>query len=114
MSAVASEPSEANVNQARAAFQVLDDVIDTHFTHEERDLEPMMAGVIASPQWKHAQAQIRKTQSPTATGVYFAWLLDDADPDARAFVRHESPRPALFVLSRVLGRSYKRVATVWQ
>jgi hypothetical protein len=27
--------------------------------------------------------------------VYFAWLLDAADPDARTFVRHEIPRPAL-------------------
>ncbi len=100
--------------EPEAAFQTLGEVVDTHFTHEERDLEPMMAWVIASPQWKDAQAQIRKTQSPAATGVYFAWLLDDADPDARTFVRHEIPRPALFVLSRVLGRSYKRVAAVWE
>lgn len=114
MSALASDPSEANVDRARAAFQTLSEVVETHFAHEERDLEPMMAGVIASPQWKQAQAQIRKTQSPAATGVYFAWLLDDADPDARTFVRREIPRPALFVLSRVLGRSYKRVAAVWE
>jgi hypothetical protein len=114
MSALASDPSEANINDARAAFNTLGDVVNTHFTHEERDLEPMMAGAIASPQWKRAQAQIRKTQSPAAAGVYFAWLLDDADPDARTFVRHEIPRPALFVLSRVLGRSYKSVAAVWE
>jgi hypothetical protein len=57
MSALASEPSEVNVDQARAAFDTLGDVVDTHFTHEERDLEPMLAGVIASPQWKRAQAR---------------------------------------------------------
>ena len=113
MSALASEPSEVNVDQARAAFETLGDVVDTHFTYEERDLEPMLAGVIASPQWKRAQAQIRKTQGPAATGVLLAWLLDNADPAARTFVRHEIPRPALFVLSRALGRSYKRVAAVW-
>jgi hypothetical protein len=114
MSALASDPSEAKVDQARAAFDTLGDVVDTHFTHEERDLEPMLAGVIASPEWKRAQAQIRKTQGPAATGVLVAWLLDNADPDARRFVRHEIPRPAVFVLSHVLGRSYKRVAAVWQ
>jgi hypothetical protein len=114
MSALASEPSEVNVDQARAAFGTLGDVVDTHFTHEERDLEPMLAGVLASPQWKRAQAQIRKTQGPAATGVWLAWLLDNADPAARTFVRHEIPRPALFVPSRALGRSYKRVAAVWE
>jgi Hemerythrin HHE cation binding domain len=110
MSALASDPAEANVDQARAAFDTLGDVVDTHFTHEERDLEPMLAGVIASPEWNRAQAQIRKTQGPAATGVMVAWLLDNADPDARTFVRHEIPRPAVFVLSHVLGRSYKKVA----
>jgi len=114
MSALASDPSEAKVDQARAAFDTLGEVVDTHFTHEERDLEPMLAGVIASPEWKRAQAQIRKTQGPAATGVLVAWLLDNADPDARTFVRHEIPRPAVFVLSHVLGRSYKRVAAALQ
>jgi hypothetical protein len=113
MSALASNPDQANIDQARAAFATLGEIVDSHFTHEEGELEPMMAAAIASPQWKSAQAQIRKTQSPSATGVYFAWLLDNADPDARSFVRQEIPRPVLFLLSRVLGRSYNRVAAVW-
>jgi hypothetical protein len=75
MSALASDPTEANVDQARAAFDTLGDVVDTHFTHEERDLEPMLAGVIASPEWNRAQAQIRKTQGPAATGVMVAGCL---------------------------------------
>src|SRR5215210_523114 len=114
MSALASNPDQANMNQARAACATLDEIVDSHFSHEERDLEPMMAAAIASPQWKDAQAKIRKTQSPRETGVYFAWLLDHADPDARAFVRREIPRPVLFVLSRVLGRSYNRITAVWE
>jgi hypothetical protein len=99
MSALAAEPNETNVDQARAAFATLEDVVDTHFSHEERDLGPMMADVVASPRWKDAQSQIRKTQSPSTAGLYFAWLLDGADPEARAFLRHEVPPPVLFVLS---------------
>jgi iron-sulfur cluster repair protein YtfE (RIC family) len=114
MSALVAEPNETNVDQARAAFATLEDVVDTHFSHEERDLEPMMADVVASPRWKDAQSQIRKTQSPSSAGLYFAWLLDGADPEARAFLRHEVPPPVLFVLSRVFGRPYHRVAAAWE
>src|SRR5215207_4207614 len=65
MSAIASDPTEANVDQARAAFDTLGDVVDTHFTHEERDLEPMLAGVIASPQWKRAQSSDPQDPGPS-------------------------------------------------
>src|SRR5215213_7895315 len=65
MSALASDPSEVNVDQARAAFDTLGDVVDTHFTHEERDLEPMLAGVIASPQWKRAQSSDPQDPGPS-------------------------------------------------
>jgi iron-sulfur cluster repair protein YtfE (RIC family) len=115
MSTLAVEPSEEHVDDAKAAFAALREVIETHFAHEERDLEPMMARAVDTPQFKRAQSEIRKTQSLPAAGAYLAWLLDEADPDARAFVSHEIPRPVLFVVSRLFGRSYNRVAAAaWQ
>ena len=88
MSALAADPSEERIAEAKAARAALSDVVDTHFAHEERDLEPMMAQSIDTPQLKKAQGAIRKTQSLPEAGGYLTWLLDDADPDARAFVYH--------------------------
>jgi hypothetical protein len=74
----------------------------------------MMATSVGTPQWKKAQADIRKTQSLPEAGNYLTWLLDDADPDTRAFVTHEIPKPVVFALTHLFGRSYNRTAAVWR
>jgi hypothetical protein len=114
MSALAGDPSEERLAEARAACAALSDAVDSHFSHEERDLEPMMAHSIDTPQLKKAQTAIRKTQTLPEAGGYLTWLLDDADPDARAFVTHEIPKPVVFVLTRLFGGSYNRVAAAWR
>ena len=114
MAAMAADPSEECIAEAKAACADLSDVIETHFTHEERDLEPMMATSVGTPQWKKAQVDIRKTQSLPEAGNYLTWLLDDADPDARAFVTHEIPKPVVFILTHLFGRSYNRTAAAWR
>lgn len=113
MAELATEPSRAHVDRATAAFSTLSDSIETHFAHEERDLEPVMARAADTPPMKQAQVQIRKTQSLPSAAVYLAWLLDDAGPDERTYLNHALPRPLLAVLPRVLGRSYAPVAATW-
>jgi hypothetical protein len=93
---------------------VLSEVIETHFSHEEQTLEPMMPQVRDTPELKQAAAAIRKTMTPGQTGAYLAWLADGADPGARAFLRREIPAPVLLILTRLVGRSYRRrVSSVW-
>jgi hypothetical protein len=69
MSALASEPSEVNVDQARAAFDTLGDVVDTHFTHEERDG--------ADVGWSHRIASVEAGPSsdPQDPGPSGHWRL---------------------------------------
>lgn len=114
MSALAAEPDQDALDKARAAVNTLQEVITGHFAHEERDLEPMMLAQSHTPQIKQASKAIRKTQTLPSAGRFLAWVLDDADPQARAYVRHEIPKPVLFILARVFGRSYGRVAAAWQ
>jgi hemerythrin-like domain-containing protein len=115
MTAFAADPSAGNLEQVKAAFTELTEAVETHFTHEERDLEPFQASVIDTPPMRRAARQIRTTQSPAQAGGYLAWLADGADPAAKAFLRQQIPPPVLFVLSRLLGRSYtRRVASVWR
>ena len=115
MSAFAADPGAANIEQAKAAFAELTEAVETHFEHEERDLEPFQARVIDTPPMRRAAKQIRTTQSPVQAGGYLAWLGDGADPAAQGFLMQQIPGPVLFVLSRVLGRSYTRkIAPVWQ
>jgi hemerythrin-like domain-containing protein len=113
MAELAVHPSEANVQRAKAAFSTLDDSIRTHFAHEERDLEPVMARLADTPELKEASTAVRKTQSLPSAGAYLAWLLDGAGPDERAYLTHLLPRPVLAILPRVFGRSYTLVAATW-
>ena len=115
MSSFAADPSAGNLEQAKAAFAELSKAVETHFEHEERDLEPFQASVIDTPPMRRAAKQIRTAQSPAQAGGYLAWLADGADPAAQAFLMQQIPAPVLFVLSRLLGRSYTRqVASVWR
>ena len=114
MSAFATDPGPANVEQAKAAFVELTDVVETHFVHEERDLDPFMIANLESLPMKRAAKQIRTAQNPVEAGRYLAWLQDGADSDARAFLGQQIPKPVLVIFSRLLGRSYrKEIAPVW-
>ena len=115
MSAFATDPSARNLKQAKAAFAKLTEAVETHFVHEERDLEPFQAQVLDTPPMRRAAKEIRRAQSPAEAGGYLAWLVDGADPAARGFLMQQIPGPVLFVLSRLLGRSYtRRIAPIWQ
>jgi len=103
-----------NAGAAREAVSAVGAIVVDHFEHEERDLEPFAAAKLkGSPQGKAAGAAVRKATKGQA-GTYFAWLLDGADPDARAALSREIPAPIVFVISRFGGGDYrKRIAPVW-
>ena len=114
MSAFAADPNAANVEQAKAAFDELTDAVESHFAHEERDLDPFMIANLESPPMKRAAKKIRTAQNPLEAGSYLAWLQDGADADARAFLGQQIPKPVLVIFSRLLGRSYRKgIAPVW-
>ncbi len=109
-----ADPGQAQVEQSRQAIDELKQAVETHFAHEETDLETFSASVSDTAPMKKAQEQVRKTQSPAQLGGYLAWLQDEADADALAYLNAMIPRPALVILSRLLGRRYRReIAPVW-
>jgi hypothetical protein len=115
MSGFAADPSAENLEQAKATFAELTEAVETHFEHEERDLEPFQAKVVNTPPMRRAARQIRRTQTPVQAGGYLAWLADGADPVAQAFLKQQIPAPMLIVFSRLLGRSYtRRIASIWR
>jgi hypothetical protein len=114
MSALAADPSGASVEQAKTAMAELKAAVESHFAHEERDLDPFMVANMAAPPMQRAAKKIRTAQSPIQAGNYLAWLQDGADADVRAFLGKQIPKPVLVIFSRLLGRSYtKGVAPVW-
>lgn len=114
MSALAADPAAANVEQAKAAFADLTSAVESHFAHEERDLDPFMIANLETPPMQRAAKKIRTAQSPREAGSYLAWLQDGADPEARAFLSKQIPKPVLLIFSRLLGRSYRKgIAPVW-
>ncbi len=109
-----AEPSQDNASKTHATVTELTRVTLSHLAHEERDLEPIAAAHQSSSQMKAAQKAVRKAHKGD-TGNFFAWLLDGADPDAKAGLREEVPPPVLFVISRVGGRDYRRrIAPMWR
>jgi Hemerythrin HHE cation binding domain len=114
MRALVADPSAERAATASAACEELQRSIETHFEHEERDLEPVMVKAMDTPELKKAQDAIRRTQTPVEAGIYLAWLQDHADADALAALHREIPPALLFIFSRVLGLSYNRsIAPVW-
>lgn len=81
---------------------------------EEQDLEPFLVRNLQSAPIKRASKQMQRSQGPSTTGAFLAWLQDGMQPEQRAALRSEIPPPVLFVFTRLFGRSYsKRVASVW-
>ena len=113
METFSTNPSAANVAAAHAAVVVLARVLDEHLAHEERDLEPFGAEHHDTRQHKAAVAKARKSHTEGA-GPSFAWLADTDDPAIAAALRREVPRPVLFLLITLGGRSYRRCsAAAW-
>ena len=72
--------------------------MESHFAHEERDLDPFMIANLETPPMQRAAKKIRTAQSPMEAGSYLAWLQDGADPEARAFLSKQIPKPVLLDL----------------
>jgi hypothetical protein len=115
MGALAADPSAANAQSALSALGELRTAVESHFEHEERELEPFMASKADTEPMRRALKQVRRAHPASTQGVFMAWLQDGADADARTALAAMIPRPVLFVFSRVLGRSYGRdIAPVWR
>lgn len=113
MTAFHADPTATNAAAARRDVADLHDSFNAHVTHEERDLEPFAVSQKGTPGMKAAQTAVRKAHKG-GSGTFFAWLMDGADPDAVAGLRHEVPAPVLFVVGRIGGRDYtRRIASVW-
>ena len=107
------DPSADHAEAARAAITELRANLESHFEHEERDLEPLAAAQVKSPPMKAAQRAVRKSAKGKA-GTFFAWLQDGADADARAALRRDVPPPVLFLITKLGGRQYRNeIAPVW-
>jgi len=89
-------------------------VVESHFTHEEQELEPQMLEHVETPEWKAVEKKLR-SGGPVRGGWFFAWLLDGASPAVSTYLRSRVPAPVVLLLTRVLGRGYQRsVAPVWR
>lgn len=114
MARLPGAPTEDNASAALAAFVSLREIIQLHFGHEERELEPQLARHHGAPQLKAAAKEVRSGLSNAQAGDFMAWLVDDASSADRAVVTSEIPAPVVFVFSRYVGRHYNRsIKTVW-
>jgi hemerythrin-like domain-containing protein len=114
MGTFARNASAADAAAARESLLRTRAVVDQHLDHEESDLEPQLQKHLDSPEWKAVEKKLR-AGSPAEAGAFFAWLTDGMDNPERSYLRSAVPAPVVFLLTRVLGRSYnKEVAPVWR
>jgi hypothetical protein len=113
MTRFAEDPVPDEIEGAARAIEHLRVVLLDHLAHEERDMEPISARYHQSPPLLAAQKSVRKAHRGNM-GVFFAWLQDGADADARAALRREVPAPVLLVITALAGRRYRRtIAPAW-
>ena len=106
--------SAGDAGAARDSLATTKQVVERHLTHEEQELEPLMAPHMESAEWKKVEKQLRKGPIREA-GIFFAWLTDGMDPVSRDYLNSAVPGPVVKVLSKVVGRSYQRdIAPVWR
>jgi hypothetical protein len=114
MSRYGASGSATDAAAARESMLQTQEVVNRHFDHEEKELEPQLEPHMDSPGWKTVEKGLRKS-SPTQAGTFFAWLTDGMTPEGHAFLKKTVPTPVVTILSKVLGRSYNReVAPVWR
>lgn len=115
-SAMTTLTRTAGIEESRAAlaaFEHLKEVTVRHLDHEESELEPVYQANHDAPAIQEMGKKFSKV-SPARGGHFFAWLLDDATPEARAAIGSTVPAPVIKVLTGLFGRSYrKNVASVW-
>jgi hypothetical protein len=109
MEAFGEAPTAANAADARAAISELHRVLDAHLAHEERDLEPFAVSHSDTEEHEGAKVLARKAHTEGA-GNFFAWLADGCDPDVTRALKNEVPAPVLFLLIRIGGRRYHKLA----
>lgn len=102
--------------QARSAADVVADcarVVNAHLEHEERDFEPVAAGLENDAEWKAMTKKLRPASIVDAANA-LAWMQDGAGEQERSSLRQTIPGPVVTLLTRLVARRYRReVAPAW-
>lgn len=109
--ALAADPSSANVGLAADAVAELSRVAETHLAHEESELEPFLSQRYGAPELKAMGRRLAR-RAPLKNADFLAWVQNGASPDERAALRSEIPPPVVDVFTR-LGVRYRRIAAVF-
>jgi len=114
MKTLEGKPSSASAAAARGAISELRTVIETHFEHEERELDPVYLSKKDDPVIKAMGRKFGKV-SPMVGGRFFAWVTNGASADELAAIKGNVPPPVLAIIGGIFGRGYRRnVASVWR
>ena len=111
--ALEASADPANVAAAREAIRTLGDIVDTHFSHEESELEPILMANLETAPIKAAVKKVQRSQGPVAAGRFMAWLADGACGPEKSALESTIPGPIRFVFGNIVGRGYHAVASVW-
>ena len=108
------KPSSASAASAGGAITELQAVMETHFEHEERELDPVYLSKKDDPVIKTMGRKFGRV-SPMEGGQFFAWVTDGAGADELAAIKGNVPPPVLAIINAIFGRGYRRnVASVWR
>jgi hypothetical protein len=107
----AATGAAADARKARETVVRTQAVVDGHLRHEEEEFEPLLAPLLGTPEWKAVEKRLRPPLS--AAGATLAWLQDGMSEQGRAHLRGAIPAPVAVLVTRLGGRSYRRIAAVW-
>ena len=115
MTALRQTPGQEQAATALESMRELRTTTLAHLDHEEREIEPVYLANAGSVPMKEMGRKFSRESGPVEGGRFMAWLADGADPETRAAMTQDIPKPVFAVLSTVFGRGYRRdVAPVWR
>lgn len=114
LDALVETPTSAQASSAARVVAGSAMVINTHLDHEERDVEPLVAGLEDDAEWKAVAKRLRPASIVDAANA-LAWMEDGAGERERSSLRANVPGPVVTVMTALLGRRYRReVAPTWR
>ncbi len=103
-------PTTESGERLAVALDTLNETLQPHLDHEERDIVSLAAVTLTQAEWdalgEHATSHIPRKMMPVAFGM----LLEPLDEDDRARMKRELPAPVRLLFGPLIQRPWNKYA----
>ncbi|WP_225724969.1 MULTISPECIES: hemerythrin domain-containing protein [unclassified Nocardia] len=108
LSAIDADLADGRTADLAARFDNLAEVLEDHLTHEETAALPLVTATLTVAQWRTFGDEQRRRIGIRGGAWFFPWLLDGAEPAARAWALALLPPPLRLIYRYLWQPRYAR------